>query len=186
MECEEFLADYSDFLDSRFEEHSLASYCEHLLSCSNCGEYDRVVRRGLELVRQLEPPESCPDLLPLVREQVLGPNPSLLGRAERGRAALLAGLAAAALLVGGWLAVLAGGRGTIELPPMVVEPAAASERPSLWGPAPKFTPAVELLQVPELGPESLLATPPEQLRLFRAPLGARRERPAEGQRLATQ
>jgi hypothetical protein len=169
MECEEFLIDYSDFLDRQFEEHSQVSYYGHLLGCSDCSEYDRVMRRGLEEVRHLEPPGTCPDFVPLVEQRVLGPDPGLPGRAERGRAALVAGLAALTLFMAGSLAVLNSG-GTMELPPVVVEPGAAEERPSLWGPAPRFTPALNLLQVPERVDARLLRAPSERLSLFRAPL----------------
>jgi hypothetical protein len=179
MECEEFLTDYSDFLDRRFEEHSIVGYCDHLLGCSDCADYDRVMRRGLELVRRLEPPEPRPGLMPRVSEQVLGSGPGPSRGVDRSRAVLVAGVAALALFVAGSLAMLSSG-GTVELPPLVVEPAAADELPSLWGPAPKFTPAVNLLRVPNLRDDRLLRQPPQRLSLFRAPLRASRRTPLGG------
>ena len=92
MECEEFLRDYSDFLDHRFEEHPIVSYCDHLLGCSDCAEYDRVMRRGLELLRRLERPETQAGLVPRVSERVLGSGPGR--RAERERTVLVAAAAA--------------------------------------------------------------------------------------------
>ncbi len=179
MDCEEFLTDYSDFLDRQFEEHSVASYCDHLLRCPDCAEYDRVMRRGLELVRELEPPEVCPALVPRVGERVPGLGPGLSRGVERGRAALLVGAAAVALCVVGSLAVLSSG-GPAELPPLVVEAAPVEEPPSLWGPAPKFTAAVSLLRVPDLSDGRLFRPPPERLSLFRAPLRASRRPPVGG------
>ncbi len=178
MECEEFLTDYSDFLDRQFEEHSIVSYCDHLLRCSDCAEYDRVMRRGLELVRGLEQPEARPGLMPRVGERVLGSGRLSSRGVERGRAALVAGVAAMALSVVGSLAMLNLG-GTAELPPLVVEPAASGEVPSLWGPAPKFTTAVNFLQVPDLSDGRLFKPPPERLSLFRAPLRASRRPPVD-------
>jgi hypothetical protein len=176
MECEEFLADYSDFLDRQFEEHSIVSYCSHLLRCSDCAEYDRVMRRGLELVRELELPETRPGFVPRVSERVLAAGP---GRGtDRGRAVMVAGVGALALLAVGSLAMLDSG-GPAELPPVVVEPAVADEVPSLWGPAPKFTPAVSLLRVPELTDDRLLRPPPQRFSQFRAPLKASRRAPFE-------
>ena len=96
-----------------------------------------------------------------------------------GVARLVAGVAALTLIVAGSLAVL-DSAGTAELPPVVVEPAAADELPSLWGPAPKFTPAVSLLRVGELADDRLLRPPPQRLSLFRAPLKASRRTPFEG------
>ena len=108
MECEEFITDYSDFLDHQFEEHSLSSYCEHLLHCSDCAEYDRVMRRGLKLVRQLELPGTCPDFAPRVNERALSSSPGLDERAVSGRTAMVAGLGFHLLSSGrrGWVATI--------------------------------------------------------------------------------
>ena len=173
MECEEFLRDYSDFLDRRFEEHPIVSYCDHLLGCSDCAEYDRVVRRGLELLRGLERPETQAGLVPRVSERVLGSGAGR--RAERERTVLVAAAAALALFVAGSLAML--DSGPAELPPVVVEPVAADELPSLWGPAPTFTSSVSLLRVPDLADDGLLRPPGQRLSLFRAPLKASRRTP---------
>lgn len=169
MECEEFLRDYSDFLDRRFEDHSIVSYCDHLLGCTSCAEYDRVVRRGLELVKGLEQPEGRRDLVPRVSERVLGLGPGLSRGAERASAGLVVGVAAVGLFLAGSLALL-NSREAAELPPVVVEPAVADELPSLWGPAPKFTPAVSLLRAPDLADGGLLRPRPQRFSLFRAPL----------------
>ncbi|UCC83591.1 MAG: hypothetical protein JSW46_01260 [Gemmatimonadota bacterium] len=178
MECEEFLTDYSDFLDRQFEEHSIVSYCDHLLRCSNCAKYDRVMRCGLKLVRGLEPPEARPDLVPRVGEEVLSSSLRRSQSAESSRTALVAAAAAVALCVVGSLAMLRSG-GTAELPPLVVEPAVTGELPSLWGPAPKFTPAVSLLRVPDLTDDRLFRPPPERFSVFRAPLRASRQPPLD-------
>ncbi|UCC73348.1 MAG: hypothetical protein JSV86_01935 [Gemmatimonadota bacterium] len=185
MECEEFITDYSDFLDCQFEEHTLGSYCDHLLNCPDCADYDRVVRQGLELVRHLEPAESCPDFLPRVKAQVLGPYAEPFGRGERGVGALVAGLAAVALVVASSLVVL-GREGAVDLPPVTVEPTTTGEPALLWGPAPRLRPTVSFLQVPDLDKSRLLATPPDQISLFRAPLEASRQPPAKGEQLAAQ
>ncbi|MGD2152565.1 MAG: hypothetical protein PVG79_04805 [Gemmatimonadales bacterium] len=172
MDCEEFLSGYSDFLDRRFEEHPIVSYCDHLLECANCAEYDRVMRRGLELIRGLEPPEARrADLALRVGERVRGAGPGPGRGVEGSRAARVAAVAALALIAAGSLATL-GSRGMAELPPVVVEPSAADELPSLWGPAPKFTPAVNLLRVPDLTDDRFLRLPPQRFSLFRAPLRA--------------
>jgi hypothetical protein len=136
------------------------------------------MRRGLELVRGLEPLETRPGLVPRVSEQVLDSASGLSRGAGRGGAAVFAAVAGLALCVVGSLAVANWG-GTAELPPVVVEPAVADELPSLWGPAPKFTSAVSLLRVPDLTEGSLFRPPPERLSLFRVPLKASR-RPAVG------
>jgi hypothetical protein len=182
MECEEFLADYSDFLDRQFVEHALGCYCNHLHSCEACAEYDRVMRSGLHLVRELESPRASE----VLAHHVVASRARTSEYGERGRAAVVAGMAAGALFMVGALAVMAPGRGPVELPPVVVEtPAAGDELPSLWGPAPRFSPTVNLLQVPDLTADGLLAPRRDRLSLFRAPLRARRQ-PVAAEEVATQ
>jgi hypothetical protein len=47
---------------------------------------------------------------------------------------------------------------------------AGEQLPSLWGPAPKFTPTASLLQIPDFASEPLFRPPPERLSALRAPL----------------
>ncbi|UCC47966.1 MAG: hypothetical protein JSV41_10840 [Gemmatimonadota bacterium] len=173
MQCEEFVADYSDFLDSEFEAHSPSDYHYHLQRCSSCADYDRVMRHALQLVRQLEPPEANPDFLPRLQRrafELANRRPGYLG--ARGRTAAAAGLMGLGLMAVASLAVVNPGRETVELPPVVVEPSPGEEPPSLWGPAPRFAPAASLLRVPDIQRNPLLATPTRKLSLFRAGLRA--------------
>lgn len=172
MDCGEFLADYSDFLDGRCEAHSLSDYHYHLRRCSACADYDRVMRRALQLVQQLDPPEANPDFQPRLRRCVFELAKLPPGHlVEKGSAAAVLGLAALGVIAVASLAVLDRTRETVELPPVVVELSAGDEVPSLWGPAPKFTPAASLLRVPEFPPHLLLANPSQKkISLFRAGL----------------
>jgi hypothetical protein len=170
MDCGEFLADYSDFLDGRCEAHSLSDYHYHLQHCSACAEYDRVMRRALQLVRQLDPPEANPDFQPRLRRcvfELAGQAPRHL--AEKGSVAATVGLAALGVIAVASVAVLDRASEAVELPPVVVELSAGEEVPSLWGPAPKFTPAASLLRVPDFPRDLLLANPSQKrISLFRA------------------
>ena len=161
MDCEEFLSEYSDFLDRRFEEHSLSSYCQHLLACRDCAEYDRVMRRGLHLVRQLDPPSSFEDCVDSLSHQ-LAYRPA--GSRLSGAAAVAAGAFLALALV----SLLDAGRATVQLPPVVVEaPDSRTDLPSLWGPPPRLAPATSLYEIPALGTEPFLTRPEEPYSLFR-------------------
>jgi hypothetical protein len=51
--CDEVLAMHSDYLDGLLAAHEAARVQWHLSSCSSCARYDRVVRRGGELLREL-------------------------------------------------------------------------------------------------------------------------------------
>jgi predicted anti-sigma-YlaC factor YlaD len=57
MHCDEFIQSFSDFLDAEYEKHPLQEYNQHLESCADCRGYDRVMRCGLRLVKELDGPE---------------------------------------------------------------------------------------------------------------------------------
>lgn len=169
MDCEAFLEDYSDFLDRRFESHPLSEYTEHILGCESCAEYDRVVRRGLQLVRQLDPPDPNPSFKPRLRRSLLE-----LGRGGLGPRDYVVGTALTAVTAAGLLALAVAptlrARDAVELPPVVVEVPAEASRPSLWGPVPRFTQPPALLWAPEFNSDPIFAPPSDRLQIFRAPL----------------
>ncbi len=55
MTCEEFLARYSEYLDEELGAADAAEMRRHSAGCARCARYERVLRRGLALVRELEP-----------------------------------------------------------------------------------------------------------------------------------
>jgi hypothetical protein len=59
--CGEFLARHAEWLDGLVAGRAAAAYARHAAECDACGRYDRVVRDGLLLVRELEPVEPSPD-----------------------------------------------------------------------------------------------------------------------------
>jgi hypothetical protein len=56
--CEELLARYGDYIDGQLSPLQAARLQLHLEVCVSCARYDRIMRRGLELVRDL--PELTP------------------------------------------------------------------------------------------------------------------------------
>jgi anti-sigma factor RsiW len=56
--CEELLARYGDYIDGQLSPLQAARLQLHLEVCGSCARYDRIMSRGLELVREL------PDLTP--------------------------------------------------------------------------------------------------------------------------
>ena len=52
MTCQDYLALYSDYLDEQLEASEAARVRAHVETCSRCARYDRVLRRGLTLVRE--------------------------------------------------------------------------------------------------------------------------------------
>lgn len=53
MTCDEYLALYSELLDERLDVEDELRCRTHALQCASCARYDRVMRRGLRLVREL-------------------------------------------------------------------------------------------------------------------------------------
>jgi hypothetical protein len=121
------------------------------------------MRRGLHLLRELDDPESTPDFSLRLHTGFLDLQHRIANQAaEYSRAAAVAALTVVSLLVVASLTL--GPGGDLQLPPVVVESTANAEPlPSLWGPAPRFTPSASLLQIPNLDSEPFLS-------LFRAPL----------------
>lgn len=55
MTCHEYLTLYSELLDERLDAAQEASCRAHAAGCRSCAGYDRVIHRGLRLVRELPP-----------------------------------------------------------------------------------------------------------------------------------
>ncbi len=64
MDCRDFLDRYSDYDDSLLDEVELTRFRSHLSACSSCARYDRVLRKGRMLARQLPRPEPGTDFVP--------------------------------------------------------------------------------------------------------------------------
>lgn len=55
MNCRDFLARHSEYVDDVVDPAIASRMSAHARACSSCARYDRVVRRGGELVRDLLP-----------------------------------------------------------------------------------------------------------------------------------
>ena len=174
MDCAQFLESYSDFLDRRLEVYPLSEYRDHIVSCRACARYDRVMQRGLCLVRDIELAAADPDFEPRLRERFFHRQEGIARYdAMLSRVASVAMLSAAALLVAVALPTIATSRTSVELPPVVVETPAvysASSRPTLFDFAASIAPDGKLLLLPDFPEESWLNPRSGRLSLFRAPL----------------
>lgn len=173
MECEEFLQDFSDFFDAEFEKHPPQEYKEHLETCAWCGEYDRVMRGGLRLVRELDAPEPVPDMMLRLQRSFLSHRDRSAAIAVYAKAAGMAGVMVAAVLFLAVNPALRLGGDELELPPVVVQAGPTpGQSHSLWGPPPRFSVSASFLAAPGPSEGALLRRPLERFSLFREPVRA--------------
>ncbi len=100
--CEAFIARHSDFVDGRMTALEEMQWRMHVASCASCSRYDRVVRQGGELLRELSAVSVSADFGERFRERLLR-----LPEEERERDVGSGGSAATALLVAGVIAAIA-------------------------------------------------------------------------------
>lgn len=70
MDCKDFLDRYSDYDDSLLSKAELATFQTHLSQCESCAHYDRVLRKGRMLVRQLPPVQPSQDFVPRLQKRL--------------------------------------------------------------------------------------------------------------------
>lgn len=149
MTCDEFLTHYSDYLDECFGPADAARWSAHIGECASCARYDRVMRRGLTLVRDLPPIVPGEDFTPRLQHRLYHVQDELIGGRERGmgRVTLFAG-AAVLLVAVAWSplarpelfqsepateAATAGAPATVAAaPPVAAAPAGAGDSHSLF------------------------------------------------------
>lgn len=80
MTCREYLALYSELLDEQLDVEQEARCRTHAIECSACARYDRVMRRGLQLVREIPGVTATPEF---IRRVELGVFRMAEGRDQR-------------------------------------------------------------------------------------------------------
>lgn len=123
MDCDEFLRGYSDFRDRRHPRPVLSRFESHLEGCESCRRYDRVVRRGVHVLRTLPCPCPSSDFVPRLRHRIyhLEDGIPMSDRATSGGSAALTAMAAVGLLALAWLPFALQAPLEIELAPVAVE-----------------------------------------------------------------
>lgn len=143
MDCEDFLKGYSDWLDGLETSQDHRRFELHLQRCRACARYDRVVKQGTHLFRELPRPDASPDFIPRLRHRLYHiDDHAVLGARPGGSAALVA-VAAVGLLAIVWLPFASRIPVEVELAPVSVSaPTPATEVPSLFSNGPFVTPVV--------------------------------------------
>lgn len=120
LDCSDFLEDYSGFRDGTLSAGRCATLAEHLDACASCARYDRVIRNGVDLVRDLPEIEPSHDFLPRLQHRIyhLEDDAMRARRASGASAVLISGIA---LAIGAtaWAPLMRSGTAVVELPPIV-------------------------------------------------------------------
>lgn len=145
MTCSEFLARFSEFCDDARDSPAGEPFRRHLGSCASCRRYERVVRRGVELLQSEAPAEPPEDFRERLRHSIYSLDEERrrkrIPAGGSGFAAVVAVAAVLAVLV--WTPMARSPEPTVELAPIVArEP--ASPRPLLTPRTAEPTPWTQL------------------------------------------
>ena len=115
MDCREFLKLHSEFLDERLAR-SDADRCEaHAATCASCARYDRVVRRGQELLRRLPATPVSPDFRTRLEQRVLQGRDEVFAEHAASTGAVVSLAIAGLLALAAWGPMLRSSHGGPEL-----------------------------------------------------------------------
>jgi anti-sigma factor RsiW len=171
--CDEFLARHSDYLDGLLSPVAAARLSAHATACDSCARYDRIVRKGIDLVRELPDVEPSEDFEMRLQHRIFHlEDARVLEPRASGAAAALGVAAAIALLAWSPLLVVPADPGMAAAPALEEDAAGARDAQgavtlfsqSTWYPmtmpaAPAHQPAALLAAFP--GPYSpLVVSPP--------------------------
>lgn len=147
MDCDQFLEGYSDYRDDWLDPGERERFEAHMEACESCARYDRVVQRGLEILRDLPEVTPSSDFLPRLQHRIYHIEDGIpLRSAHPGGSAALVAVAAVGLLALAWLPFATRVPIEVELPAVAVDPPAVerSERvPSLFGEGPFVADALD-------------------------------------------
>lgn len=110
MDCQEFLRLHSEFLDERLAQADAERCAAHAAVCASCARYDRIVRRGQELLRRLPPVPVSPDFASRLEARLqVARGDVLAGRSTGAASGAVVSLAIAGLLaLAAWGPLLSG------------------------------------------------------------------------------
>lgn len=106
MTCGEYLALHSELLDERLDVKDELRCREHALSCASCARYDRVLRRGLRLVRELPAVTPSSQFLHRFQHRVLRTMESNGGGRSAASGTVLALAIAGVIAIAAWSPLL--------------------------------------------------------------------------------
>lgn len=137
MDCQEYLARFSEYVDGRIEAESLEEMEAHRLTCLPCGRYSRLLEAGTELLRSSAPVEVPDDFRPRLDHRILHvEDGAAIARESHGTGATTVSVLAVAVLLAlsAWAPVITVTAPTLELPPLVAHAPHVIFTPAFSGP----------------------------------------------------
>jgi anti-sigma factor RsiW len=130
MNCSEFVAHFTDYVDGAAPPADVRAMEEHLGRCDSCRRYKTVVEHGAELLRSLPAPELREDFEPRLQHRLYHLREErLLPEAATSRTPALTVVGIALLLTAvAWSPLLRTSAPVVELPPIVVDRAPSTLR----------------------------------------------------------
>ncbi|HEX8394757.1 MAG TPA: hypothetical protein VF665_20600 [Longimicrobium sp.] len=122
MDCDVFLDGYSEYRDGLLPEAEHGAYAAHLRACASCARYDRVIGKGVRMLRDEPELEVSEDFMARLQHRIYHVDEEVRTSSRRRARGVAAGgtLAAAAALAGVALIPGRGGENTA-LPSMAVQ-----------------------------------------------------------------
>lgn len=121
-DCREFLDRYSDYRDGRLGDDGRSFFIGHLARCTRCRRYDRVIRKGVDVLRKNSQgsPRSRLTVVEARRLAAAFDKESLaLGSAGSGVTIVAAGLVALLMAAVAWSPFFSGRTPEVAMPPVV-------------------------------------------------------------------
>jgi len=129
VDCDRFLEEYSDFRDGLLGREEGGEFEAHLRACATCARYDRVVRRGAQLYRDLPELQVSDDFMERLQHRIHHVEEEMRAptRYASGISASAVLSIAAVLALAAWLPVLRPEPGVPALPAVAAHPPAEGE-----------------------------------------------------------
>jgi anti-sigma factor RsiW len=123
MNCSEFVARFTDYVDGTAPSAEAAAMADHLDQCESCRRYQTVVEHGAQLLRSLPAPELREDFEPRLRHRLYHVlEERSLSEAATSRTPALTVFGIAVLLTAvAWSPLLRESAPVVELEPIVVD-----------------------------------------------------------------
>lgn len=121
-DCREFLDRYSDYRDGRLGDDGRSFFIGHLAECTTCRRYDRVIRKGVDVLRKNSQGTPCRRLTVVEARRLAAAfdKESLaLGTAGSGLTITAAALVAMLMAAAAWSPFFSGQTPEVEMPPVV-------------------------------------------------------------------